>query len=75
MEKKLLCFGNENPEKNEKPILDKKICNIKFRLKKKIQKTYFGKIFKDSFIFSAGIGCSNMMEEAIAIIILHNLFS
>jgi len=50
-------------KKNKKSISDKKICNIKFRSGTHISEI----IFKDSFVFSAEIGCSDMLQEAIAI--------
>ena len=58
-------FGN----KNEKPIPNKKILNIKFRSRKNNLEHILEKNFKDSFVFSAGIGCSDMVQEAIAFIL------
>jgi len=53
-------------QKNEKLIPDKKIHNIKFRSGKKSRTHILEKKFKDSFVFSAGIGCSDMVQKAIA---------
>jgi len=55
----------ENPEKNEN-IPDKKNPKYKISFWKKKSGTHISEIiFKDSFVFSAGIGCagSNCLDE------------
>jgi len=63
--------------KNEKSIPNKKIRNIENSFQKKKSRTHFVKgsaegifictyFFKDIFTFSAGIGCGDMVQKAIA---------
>jgi len=48
--------------------LNKKICNIKFCFGKKKSRTHISEfLFKNSFVFSVGIGCSDMVPKAIAL--------